>query len=107
MDKNQFLRVLRSNVAKLETALTAERNSRTYGYVFVWPEYHLAVKVNNDVCHAVAVDLATVVSGRDNRVFFNGRKDRAVLTLREDALSHALAHARDMLENFEDRLTAA
>ena len=92
------------NISLLERALTT--TGKTMGYVHVWPKYWIGVKFNADVCHGVAVDLATVTGPRDKHVFTNGHGERTILMRRSEALQRALNDAKMNLATFDQQLVA-
>lgn len=92
------VRTFRTAVEAIQAALEGD----LHGYIHVWPEHWLGVKIDRDDCRAVAVVDATVVSHRDRRVFRNGIGQRASLMPREKALRGALLHAVSILKTFEE-----
>ena len=100
---NQIRATFVKNIRSLETALAGDVS----GHVHVWPKFWIGVKFNKDVCHGVAIDLASVVRGNDHHHFTNGAGERTVLMSRRDALQGALKNANDVLDDFNQRTAAA
>jgi hypothetical protein len=99
---NEVERAYLSNIDRLKIALATNAG----GYVHVWPKYWIGVKFNNDVCHGVSVDAATVTHQRDKRVFTNGNHERTILMNRRDALQAAMESAVDNLAQWRASLAA-
>jgi hypothetical protein len=100
---SELLSTLHNNVVETKDALRTAKLTRDPGFVWVWPQYWLAVKLlDNGQTRGVGVAHATVTSSYDKRVFTNGKDEAAVLMpligALEGALKHGLEVQADMIE---------
>ena len=102
----EILTSLTLNVEELEKALQIAKQQINPGYVFVWPEYWLGVRlVAGGKVNGCRLDQGFVTHRADRRVFTNGHGVQAVLMPLVRALEGALAHGIEVRTQLTDAIS--